>query len=308
MSIDLTMKASSLSYSLRKEYVLHLMVLPSVVAYLIFMYVPMYGVVMAFQDYKILDGYFGSRWVGLKHFGDFFNDVYFVRLIRNTFLLGVYSLATLFPATIVFALLLKEIANARLKRVYQSICYLPYFIPVVVLVGIIHQIFGADGVVNSVLESFGIAPQRFLTQPRYFRPLYVGSEIWQDLGWGSIVYLAAMASISPVLYEAATIDGAGRFRRIWHITLPGITPTIVILFILQVGSVLKVGFEKVFLLYTPSTYKVADVLSTYVYRRGLINLDYSYAAAVDVFNNVTAMILLLSANYLSRRINQESLF
>lgn len=287
---------------------IYLMLLPAITHYIIFRYIPMYGVVIAFKDFKAGLGILRSPWAGLKYFRQFFNSYYAWRLIRNTLLLNVYELIFSFPAPIVLALLLNELRSDKYKRFVQTVSYLPHFISVVVVVGFIRDFFSQNGLVNNMLYNIGIEPISFLVDPGWFRPLYVGSGIWQGVGWGSIIYLAAISAIDLQLYEAAIIDGAGRFRKIASITLPSIAPTIIILLIFRVGGMMSVGFEKVFLMYNPSTYETADVISTFVYRSGLQNAQYSYSAAIGLFNNIINFLLLVTTNYISRTVSETSLW
>jgi len=291
-----------------KSRYLYIMLLPTIAFYIIFHYLPMYGIIIAFKDFKASRGILGSPWVGFKHFEQFFSSYYFFRLIRNTFLLNFYGLIFGFPAPIILAILLNELRSEKFKRFVQSVSYLPHFISVVIVVGFIVDFFSQNGIVNNLLSLFGIEPINFLIEPKWFRPLYVGSGIWQGIGWGSIIYLAAISGIDPELYEAAIIDGAGRFRKIISITIPSIAPTIIIQLIFRIGGMMSVGFEKVFLMYNASTYETADVISTFVYRSGLQRAQYSYAAAVGLFNTIINFILLIGANYISRITTESSLW
>lgn len=291
-----------------KSRYLYIMLLPTIAFYIIFHYLPMYGIIIAFKDFKASRGILGSPWVGFKHFEQFFSSYYFFRLIRNTFLLNFYGLIFGFPAPIILAILLNELRSEKFKRFVQSVSYLPHFISVVIVVGFIVDFFSQNGIVNNLLSLFGIEPINFLIEPKWFRPLYVGSGIWQGIGWGSIIYLAAISGIDPELYEAAIIDGAGRFRKIISITIPSIAPTIIIQLIFRIGGMMSVGFEKVFLMYNPSTYETADVISTFVYRSGLQSAQYSYAAAIGLFNTIINFILLIGANYISRVTTESSLW
>ncbi|SFP95304.1 ABC transporter permease [Caldicoprobacter faecalis] len=284
------------------------MALPVIAYYIIFHYMPMYGAIIAFKEFNPALGIIRSPWVGFKHFKSFFEGVYFWRLIRNTLLISIYSLVWGFPAPIILALLLNEVKNNYFKRTVQTISYLPHFISLVVVCGIIKDFTSTDGVINDIIELLGGERTNFLMKPEWFRPIYVGSGIWQEVGWGSIIYLAAITNIDPELYEAATIDGASRWKQTWHITLPGIVPTIVILLILRLGGLMSVGFEKIILLYNSATMETADVISSYVYRRGLLDFDYSFSAAVGLFNSVINLILITSANKLSRKISETSLW
>lgn len=301
-------KSRNLFYYLWHDWDLYLMILPALVLFAVFQYIPMYGATIAFKNYNLVAGVFGSDWVGFKHFLNFFNDPYFFRIIRNTLVINVYELIFAFPAPIILALILNEVRSKFFKRFTQSISYLPHFISTVITVGILMKLAATDGVINNLLAFLGLPGQNFFGDSSWFRTLYVGSGIWQGIGWGSIIYLAALTGIPLDRYEAAMIDGANRFQQMWYITLPGIMPTIMILFILGIGQMLNVGFEKVYLMQNPAIYETADVISTYVYRRGIQGLDYSYATAIGLFNAAIAFILLISANNISRRLGQNSLW
>lgn len=290
----------------KNHWWLYIMI-PGIVALILFSYIPMYGIVIAFQDFNIFDGFFGSKFVGLKHFRTLFSDPYFFRLLKNTFSLGAANFLITFPAPIILAIVINECRLSKFKKIVQSISYLPHFIPMVVMVGIMYELFGSYGVVNDVLNFFGIESISFFSRVEWFYPLYIGSSIWKGIGWGSIIYMGVLTGIDNTLYEAAEIDGANRWDRILHITLPSMKPTIVTLFILDIGGIMKVGFEKVFLLYSPATYEVADVLSTYVYRQGILNADYSYSGAVGLFNNVVAVIFVLAANWFAKKMGEDGI-
>ncbi len=300
-------KKTQLKTYFKNHFMLYLMMVPGVVALVVFCYVPMYGIIIAFQDFNVFEGYFGSPWVGLKHFQTLFSDPYFFRLMKNTFLLGMFSFLVSFPAPLILALVINECRLNKFKSVVQSISYLPHFIPMVVMVGIMIELFGSYGVVNSVLNFFGIESISFFSKVQWFRPLYIGSAVWKGAGWGSIIYMGALTAIDTALYEAAEIDGASRWDRLIHITLPAIKPTVVTLFILDIGGIMKVGFEKVFLMYSPATYEVADVLSTYVYRQGIVNANFSYSSAVDLFNNVISVCFVLTANWFAKKLGEEGI-
>ncbi|OAS18745.1 sugar ABC transporter permease [Paenibacillus oryzisoli] len=287
---------------------LYLMVLPGVLGFLLFNYVPMYGIIIAFKQYDLILGFDGSPWVGLKHFQSFFADPYAVRVVKNTLLLGLYSLVFGFWPPILLALLLNELTSKWWKKFFQSVSYLPHFIAMVVVVGMMMELLGANGPVNLLLGSLGMEPIAFFNESSYFRTLFVGSGIWQGIGWGSILYLAALTGIDPELYEASYMDGANRFRRIWHISLPGMLPTITILFILHASDVINVGFEKAYLMSNPAIYEVGDVIQTYVYRRGIIDRNFSYATAVGLLNSVAAFLILYVTNRASRALKQNSLW
>ena len=288
---------------------LYLMLLPVMVYFAVFAYAPMAGLVIAFKDYGIFTGIRDSPWVGFAHFQRFFSSIYFYRLIRNTVLLNLYSILVGFPAPIILALLLNELMHPLFKRLVQTISYLPHFVSLVVIAGLIHTFLSpTTGPVNHLLKSLGLGTIDFLARPEWFRHIYVWSGVWQGVGWGSIIYLAALVGIDPTLYEVAELDGAGRLAKMRHISLPGIMPVAMIILLLSLGNLLRVGFEKVFLLYNPTTYETADVISTNVYRTGIQNGQYDYAAAVGLFNSVICLILLVVFNRLADRMGQQTLW
>jgi len=287
---------------------LYIMILPIIAYYLIFHYYPMYGAQIAFRDYKPIKGIIDSKWVGLKHFKAFFDSVYAVRLIRNTLMINFKNLLFGFPAPIILALLLNEVKNMRFKKLIQTVSYLPHFISTVVICGMIHNFVASDGFITRICMYFGYPRQSLLYNPSLFQPIYVISDIWQGIGWGSIIYIAAIAGVSNELYEAAKIDGAGRLKQTWHVTLPSIRPTIVTMLILRIGSMMSLGFEKVFLLYNEAIYETSDVISTYVYRKGIQGLNYSFSTAVGLMNSVINLILLIIANRLSKKYTESGLW
>ncbi|MFK7691142.1 ABC transporter permease [Paenibacillus sp. HJGM_3] len=287
---------------------LYIMMIPVIAYYAIFHYAPMYGVIIAFKEYTPIKGVTGSEWVGLDNFRDFFSSYYFWRILKNTIIISLLTLLFEFPAPIVLALLINEVRGKIFKRTVQTITYMPYFISLVVICGMIKTFTNADGILNSIFMFFGYDGQPMLQRPELFRPIYVLSEIWQRVGWESIIYIAALMAIDTEQYEAARIDGASRLKQIFYITLPGILPTITIMFILRMGNMLNVGFEKIILLYNPAIYETADVISTFVYRKGLLEFAWSYSTAVGVFNSVFNLILLITANYVSRKVNENSLW
>lgn len=291
----------------RRPYV-YLMLIPVLSYYAVFHYTPMVGVIIAFKDFSARFGIFGSPWAGLRHFESFFNSIYFTRVVRNTVLISVYDILFGFPAPIIFALLINELKGKIFKRTIQTVSYLPHFISIVVVCGLIRDFFSTTGNVNSVLGGFGFPIVQYLNQANWFRPIYIGSNVWQSFGWNSIIFLAALTSINPQLYEASRIDGAGRWKQTLFITIPGILPVVVTLLILRIGNVMSVGFEKIILLYNPMTYETAEVISTFVYKKGILEMNYSYGAAVGLFNAVINCMLLIFANYLSRRINETSIW
>lgn len=284
------------------------MIIPVIVYFILFAYKPMYGLVIAFQNYRPNLGFFGSPWVGLRHFKNFFNDVYFFRLFRNTISISFFSILFGFPAPIILALLLNELKNMAFRRTVQTVTYMPYFISMVVVCSLIRIYSSTNGLFSQIAVFFGGSPQNYLTIPKYFLSIYVISGIWQGIGWNSIIYLAALTGIDQEQYEAATIDGAGRFLRMLHITLPNLLPTIMVLFILRMGSILNVGFEKIILLYNEGIYETADVISSYVYRRGILEASYSYATAVGLFNSLVNIFFLVVANKLSKKFTESGLF
>jgi len=291
----------------RNKYI-YLMLVPVVLWYIIFMYLPMYGAIIAFKDFRPARGILGSPWVGFDHFKNFFNDIYFGRIIKNTILISIYDIIWGFPAPIILALLLNELRGKLFKRTVQTLTYLPYFVAMVVVCGIIKDFVSSEGLITQILSVFGFEKSNMLGNPKLFRTIYVSTNIWQGAGWGSIIYLAAISGIDPSLYEAAVIDGAGKWKQALHITLPGISSTMIILLILRLGSIMNVGHEKIILLYNPIIYETADVISSYVYRKGLMEFNYSYSAAVGLFNSFINLIFLLVANQLSRKVSESSLF
>ena len=286
-----------------------LMVLPAVAYYVIFSYIPMTGLVMAFKNFVPGNGLYAGEWVGLKWFERFFSSVYFGRLLRNTFLLSFYSLLFGCPVPILFALCISEVRNTRLKRGIQTVSYLPYFFSTVVVVGMVRNFLALnDGIVNTVIELLGGKRVNFFMEASCFRTIYVCTGIWQNFGFSSIIYIAAILGISPELYESASLDGIHKFQEVWYITLPIIKPTILILLLLNVGNLMSVGFEKVYLMYNGSTYETADVISTYVYRQGIESNKYSYSAAIGLFNSIMNFVFVFAANFASRRLADASLW
>ena len=282
---------------------------PIFVYYIIFHYLPMTGAIIAFKDYKPGRGIYNGEWVGLKWFIQYFKSPYAFRTIRNTVLISFYQIAIGFPIPILFAVCVTEIKQMGFRRVVQTVSYLPHFISTVVLVGMIQQMFTMNnGIVNKFVVMFGGEVINFLNDPAWFRKLYVGSGIWQSFGFSSIIYIAAITGIDPTLYEAGKIDGITKFKEAWYITLPMISQTVVTLFILRLGNILSVGFEKVFLMYSPAVYETADVISTYVYRKGIESTTYSFASAVGLFNSVVNFMFVFIANQISRKLTDSSLW
>ena len=291
----------------RNKYI-YLMLVPVIAYYVIFHYVPMYGAQIAFRDFIPAKGILGSEWIGLENFTDFFRSPSFGRLLRNTLAINVLDVIFGFPAPIILALMLNEVTTPWFKRTVQTITYMPYFISLVVLVGMVIDFLARDGLINNILAGFGLEPIAFLTRPDLYWPIYVGSSIWQAVGWGSIIYLAAISTIDPTLYEAAKVDGASRWHQLRHITLPGISATILVLLILRLGAMMNLGYEKTILLYNPLVYDTADVISSYTFRRGILDANYGFSAAVGLFNSAINFVLLLLANWLSRRRGGSGLF
>lgn len=287
---------------------LYAMMIPIFVFYICFHYIPMFGTVIAFKDYIPTKGIFGSPWVGMKHFASFINGPYFWTVLRNTLRISLSTIVFSFPMPIILALLLNEIKNAKYAKLVQNITYMPHFISLVVVCGMIKSFTMDTGVINSILALFGFERKTMLLEPGCFVPVYVISGIWQEVGWNSIVYLAALTSIDMELYEAARIDGAGRWRQTLSITIPSIVPTIVIMLILKVGGILNVGFEKIILLYNDATSPVAEVISSYVYKKGLIEQSWSYSSAVGLFNSVINFIFLISTNKISKKLTETSIW
>jgi putative aldouronate transport system permease protein len=298
-----------LKKNIRRDWMLLLIVLPGVVYFAVFCYGPMYGILMAFKDYNVSKGIWGSPWAGLKHFKELVNSVYFGRLVKNTFLLSIEQLFWSFPIPIAFALLLNELKHNKLKRVAQTAAYLPHFISAVVVVGILKDLLSSDGgVLTRLLQTFGVQPKNYFNLPEAFRTLYVGSGVWQEFGWNSIIYVAAISSIDQEMYESASLDGAGRWKKLVYITLPSIAPTIILLLVMNMGNMLNIGYEKVILMYNPATYSTADIFSTYVYRKGLLSAQYSFASAVGLANSIINVLILLGANFVARKATDTSIF
>ncbi|MEX2105154.1 MAG: ABC transporter permease subunit [Bacilli bacterium] len=293
----------------KRNKTIYLMLLPVVLYYIIFQYGPMYGIQIAFKDYSPGKGFMGSSWVGFKHFEEFFGSFYFWRLLSNTLLLSLYSLLFFFPAGIILALLLNELKSNKFKRWVQTITYMPHFVSIVVIVGIMFDFLSRDGLVNEILiVPFGIEPIPFMREAGWFRTIFIGSDIWQNVGWSSIIYLAAISAIDPSLYEAAKMDGANRWKQTIHITIPCILPTVTILLILFIGHFMSVGVEKILLMYNPIVYETADVIQTYVYRKGILEANFSYSAAVGLFNAFISFALLIIAISIARKTGEGKLW
>ena len=295
--------------NLKKNLWLYVMFFPVIVYYILFKYAPMFGIVIAFKDYNAFKGIWASPWVGFEHFVNFFESPYFWRLIRNTFLISFYGLIFGFPAPILLALLLNELKDGLFKKTVQTITYLPHFVSSVVIVSMVMSFLSpSNGIINNLIVALGGEAHYFMNDPNWFRTVYTTMGIWQGVGWGSIIYLAALTGVDAELYEACIIDGGNRLRQTWHITLPGIASTIVIQLIFRVGNLLSVGSESIILMYAPTTYETADVISTYVYRRGLVEADYSFSTAVGLFNSLIALVLLTTTNKLAKTFSETSLW
>ncbi|BFH59829.1 sugar ABC transporter permease [Paenibacillus azoreducens] len=316
LTVNKTTLSSRISASLmgtlkhiKRDRQLLLLFLPCLVFYIIFRYGPLYGLIIAFKDYNVFEGIMGSKWVGLKHFIKFFSSNDFVLLFKNTLALGFFTLIFGFPVPILLAISLNELRVKWLKKSIQTLTYLPAFLSVVIICSMVIDFLSpSTGLINKLIAALGFEKIYFLIMPEWFRTIYVSSDIWATMGYEAIIYLAAIAGINPTLYEAARVDGCSRLKSLWHITIPSLMPTILVMFILKTGSMIRIGYEKVLLLYTPTTYEVADVFSTYVYRKGLIESNYSYAAAVGMFEALVAMTMLLTANFISRKAGGKGLW
>lgn len=295
--------------AIKKDWQLYAMVIPFVLCFFLFSYRPLSGLVMAFKDYNLYQGMHASPWVGLDNFRAFIGGAYFGRTVKNTLVIGILTLLFSFPPPIILALMLNEMRSKRLKSLIQSITFMPYFVSLVVMTGILVNILSpSTGIINILLSKLGIEPINFLVKPEWFRPIYIGSGIWQSCGYGAIIYIAALSTIDEQLYEACIVDGGNKWHQIWNVTLPGILPTIIIMFIMNVGSIVNVGYEKIILLYQPVTYETADVLSTYTYRSGIEKGDYGVATAVGLLNSVVSLLLVCTTNAISKRVSETSMW
>ncbi|WP_240647596.1 ABC transporter permease [Paenibacillus nanensis] len=308
LSLSQPKRGSGLLKKIAKRYDLYLMLLLPVAWYLIFHYGPLYGLQIAFKNFNPAKGIFGSPWEGFSHFERFFDSYYFWRLLWNTISINLFSLLIAFPIPILLALLVNEIKSKTYSKWLQNITYIPHFISVVVIVGILNSMLAPTGPINMLIEAFGGTPVRFLEQAGWFKTIFIGSNIWQSMGWQSIIYIAALSGVNPQLYEAAKMDGASRLRRIWHVSLPGIAPVIVILLILDIGHFMNVGFEKILLMQNNLNLESSDVISTFVYTTGILKGEYSYTAAIGLFNSVINLILLLLVNRFARKTSETSLW
>lgn len=291
-----------------KNWQLYVLLSPVILYFLVFHYFPLYGLQIAFKDFIASKGILGSPWVGFKHFERFFDSYYFWRLIKNTIGIGVFTLVVSFPVPIILALLLNEVKSLKYKKFVQTVIYAPHFLSTVVVVGMLLLFLKTDGMINQIIKLFGGTPIDFISEPSWFKSLYVFSDVWQTMGWSSIIYIAALAAVDPAQHEAAMIDGASRLQRIFHINIPAIMPTIVILFILNAGSVMAVGFEKVYLMQNDLNMSTSDVISTFVYRSGILEAQYSFSAAVGLFNSLINFIMLIMVNQIAKKVNETSLW
>ncbi|MCW0982594.1 sugar ABC transporter permease [Agrobacterium sp. BT-220-3] len=302
-------RLDDLQEDVRRDWQLYLLLAPMLIWFAVFLYKPMYGLVIAFQDFSIFRGIEKSPWVGFANFVELFHNDMFVRSFWNTIKISGLGLIFAFPVPIILALMFNEVQSGVARRWAQTVVYLPHFISVVIVAGIVINFLSPSiGIVNILLKGLGFEPIYFLTQPEWFRPIYIGSSVWKEAGFESIVYLAAIAGVSPTLYESARVDGASRWQMMWRITLPCILPTIVIMLIIRIGNLVEVGFEYIILLYRPSTYETADVVSTFIYRTGLQGTQYDLATAAGLFNAVIAFVLVYSANRISRKVSSTSLW
>ena len=307
MSKDkLARSRKSPTWNYREHY---LMLIPGILFFLVFCYGPMYGLVIAFQDFYPLKGISGSEFVGLKHFKELFTNPFFLSVLKNTLIISLYKLLICFPAPIIFCLALNAIKCHGFKKVVQSISYLPHFISWVVVSGIFLEFLSPSrGPINIILKNMGLEPIFFVADPKYFRSVLVLTDMWKSVGWGSIVYLAAITNVDPALYEAAEMDGAGRIKQIIHVTLPAIMPIITVMFIMESGKILNDSFQQVYNFLTPTTYGVGDVISTFVYRMGILNMQYSFTTAVDLFKNTISFILVILTNTIARKTSDYGLW
>ena len=304
-----TLNKKPLGKRMAEHWLAYLMILPTVIWYIVWNYFPMYGILAAFEKYSVFKGIWGSEWVGLKNFEEFFSSPYAWRVIRNTLTINLYSLLTIFPLTIILALLLNEIRSKLFKSGVQTMLYLPHFISTVVVAGMVVTFLSpSNGIINIIIAAFGGEKTYFLTKKEFFKPIYLIMNGWQSIGFGTILYTAALSNIDETLYEAAQIDGASKLRQIWHITLPGIAPTISLKLIMSIGGLMSVGSEAILLLYQPITYETADVISTYVYRMSIESGNYSIGTAVGLFNGVVGAILIIISNRISRALTESSLW
>lgn len=306
-------KMKAVSYRLvkrvQRHYQLYLLLLPALVYFIIFRYGPMYGVQIAFKDYIATEGFWGSPFVGLKHFTRFFSSPDFPIILKNTLLISVGSLLVNFPVPVIVALMLNQVGRTKFKKFVQNVLYAPHFISVVVLVGMLTIFLDpSSGIINKIIELFGGEPIFFMSEPSLFKPIYILSGTWQSTGWGTIIYLAALSNVSPELYESAEVDGAGKWKKMWHIDFPSILPTAIIQLILNTGNILSVGYEKIFLMQNSLNRLASEVISTYEYKQGVLNIQYSYSAAIGLFNAVINLVILVAVNQIAKKTSETSLW
>lgn len=302
------MNLQELKVSLTNHWMLYLLIVPFVLWYVIFMYRPMYGLQIGFKDYNILTGIQESPWAGFRHFRSFLADQAFWRAFKNTIMISLYDLIFAFPAPIALALMLNEMTSVKFKKTVQTITYLPHFISIVVIAGLVTNFLAPSGVINNIIEFFGGDRTYFLIQPQSFRTIYTGMNIWKGIGFGAVVYIAALAGVDSQLYEAASIDGAGKIKQLLNVTLPSIRPTIIVMLILKIGQLLNVSYEAILLLYQPATYQTADIINTYVYRTGMMEGRYDFATAVGLTNSIIAFGLVYLSNSISKKYSETSIF
>lgn len=308
-----TVRRKGLGYTISRDFkknkLIWFMAIPFALWYIIFAYIPIGGISIAFQNYSIAKGIFASPWIGFENFKQFFSSYYAFRIIKNTIVLSLYKIIFVFPSSILLALLLNEVSSNKFKRTIQTISYLPHFISLTVVCGMITVFVSKNGMINQVLGLFGMAEQSsLLVYPEYYRTIYIISEIWQGIGWGAIIYISALAGINEEFYEAATVDGANRLQKIIFITIPCLVPTIVTMLIMQIGHFMSLGADKTILLYNENTYEVSDIIASFVYRRGIVDADYSFSTAVSLFNGVVNLILVLVTNTISNKAVGEGLW
>ena len=307
--VPATVKKQSFKAYMKGHYDLYLLLLPAILYTAVFLYIPMYGVLMAFQDYSPVKGIMGSNFVGLKHFKKFFSTYMAKQIISNTVILSGYSLLASFPFPVILALMLNYCVNRRFGKIVQTVTYMPYFISVMVLVGMMNIFFSTNyGVVNTVLQALGIEPFSFMSSEKSFRHMYVWSGIWQGMGYSSVIYFAALSGIDPTLYEAAELDGASKLQRIRYIDLPSIMPTVIIMLIMSAGNLMSIGFEKAYLMQNDRNSGVSEIIATYVYKVGLIDARYSFSAAINLFNSAINFVILIVINKISRKLSDTSLW
>jgi putative aldouronate transport system permease protein len=301
-------KKINLAQDFHMNWGVYLLFLPILAYFIIFSYLPMFGIVMAFQDFSAVRGFFGSKWVGFANFINFFTGPNFLTILRNTFVISFLSIGVGFPMSIVFALLLNELYFIRFKKMVQTISYLPYFVSAVVVCGLTIDFVSSNGVITNMLGIFGVPRENLLANPKYFWGINLTTELWQGLGYGSIIFIASITNVSQELHEAAAIDGANRLSRVWHITLPAMMPVIVTMLVMRCGMLLQVGSDKILLLYNPSIYETADVIATHVVRMGIDRMQYGYSAAVGLFNSIVGMLMLFISNFISLKLTEHSVF